>query len=161
MSHISFSYSISTSKIHEVLSEIYTSEIAAIESDPDTDITQVCCERLWNFREFQKKIKNIYCCLQFSCDICKSKFTLEKNLLAHKKSIHSAIRKFYKCSLCNKTYANKYVFQEHLRKSHAGEEVKLDECQNTIKNTRAGDKFSILKIFQFLIQKKIQFQFII
>lgn len=103
------------------------------------------------------KIKNIYCFLQFSCDICKSKFTLEKNLLAHKKSIHSAIRKFYKCSLCNKTYANKYVFQEHLRKSHAGEEVQLDECQNTIKNARAGDNFSILKI----IQKKIQFQFII
>lgn len=51
-------------------------------------------------------------------------------------------------------HANKYVFQGHMQKSHAGEEVQFDECQKTMKNTRAGDNFSILKIFQFVIQKK-------
>lgn len=52
------------------------------------------------------------------CDMCKSKFTQQEELLQHKQVVHYKNHP-YDCKECNKNFSNMEDMRSHLQKNHS------------------------------------------
>ena len=61
---------------------------------------------------------------KFQCDTCNKSYTINVNLIRHKKEKHSLIKS--KCDQCKKTFQNKMTLQNHMDVIH--NDLKRFEC---------------------------------
>lgn len=54
----------------------------------------------------------------FSCDKCEKVFSMNKNLLSHKRNIHSNNNIKYKCPDCESRFTSPYDLKYHLKNAH-------------------------------------------
>ena len=64
---------------------------------------------------------------QFPCEICDKSFIFEKDLKRHNKIVHTAVSHY--CSVCQKSYKSKYVYDKHIATHQEGYIRSMFVCQ--------------------------------
>ena len=64
---------------------------------------------------------------EFQCDKCEKSFIFEKDLKRHTRIVHNAVSHF--CSVCEKTYKSKYVYDKHVATHEEGYVQPMFQCQ--------------------------------
>lgn len=64
---------------------------------------------------------------QFPCTICDKSFIFEKDLKRHNKIVHTAVSHY--CSVCQKSYKSKYVYDKHVATHEEGYVRSMFVCQ--------------------------------
>ena len=64
---------------------------------------------------------------EFPCDQCEKSFIFEKDLKRHNRIVHTAVSHF--CTVCQKTYKSKYVYDKHIATHEEGYVQPMFCCQ--------------------------------
>ncbi|XP_046747082.1 gastrula zinc finger protein XlCGF62.1-like [Diprion similis] len=63
-----------------------------------------------------------------ACEICNEKFHFVTRLVAHLRIAHG-IQKPFKCTSCWRTYAQQFMLNAHVKKSHTPKNISCDQCK--------------------------------
>lgn len=85
-----------------------------------------------------------------SCDICGQTFTMDRNLLAHKRNFHSPAVLESKCLICNAVYRNNsFNLKYHMVNEHGVEPNDKNSETKSKRRTKAGKETHFLLLFFF------------
>lgn len=138
---ISCRYAVETIKIQSELEKIYSAEKLPPHKQPPTKRTTrrsigssraplMSAHLIGLEQTSTRKAPGLY-----SCDQCATTFTLNKNLLAHKRIQHGKYIVFYECSICAEKYISKYLLKYHCADKHGIELKDVKWHEKRVRNS--------------------------